>query len=93
MIELNSLTTPSPYKEISIRSAIADVLIDNERGELVAQFNLDAFMLNILAVERTLIEKVLAILNTATIKMIPSLCCKTKIVTYIIFTKLCSVPR
>lgn len=63
MIEVNSFTTPSPYKEMPIQSMIADVLIDNELDELVAQFNLEAFTLNILAVERTLVEKVLAIVK------------------------------
>lgn len=63
MIEVNSFTTPSPYKEMPIQSMIADVLIDNGLNELVAQFNLEPFMLNILGVERTLVEKVLAIVK------------------------------
>ena len=63
MIEVNAFTTPSPYSEMPIQSMIADVLIDNDLGELVEQFNLEAFTLNILAVERTLVEKVLAIVK------------------------------
>lgn len=63
MIEVNSFTTPSPYSEMSIQSIIADVLIERGFDELVLQFNLEEFNLNILAAERTLVEKVLAIIK------------------------------
>lgn len=63
MVEVNSFTVPWPYRQMPIQSMIADVLFDNGLDELVAQFNLEAFTLNILAVERTLVEKVLAIVK------------------------------
>ena len=63
MIEVNSFTTPTPYRAMPIRSLIGDVLINNGLDQLVERFNLETFMLNILGVERTLVEKVLAIVK------------------------------
>jgi len=63
MIEVNSFTTPSPFKKMPIQCLIADVLIQNGLNDVVVEFELEAFELNVLAVERTLIEKVLAVVK------------------------------
>lgn len=63
MIEVNSFTTPSPYNVMPIQSMITDVLLENSLDEVVAKFELEPFNLQILALERTLIEKILAIVR------------------------------
>jgi len=63
MIEVNSFTTPSPYNVMPIQSMITDVLLENSLDKVVAKFELEPFNLQILALERTLIEKILAIVR------------------------------
>jgi len=63
LIEVNAFTTPEPCERKSIQSMITDMLIGKSRYDLVDQYELGSFELNVLSVKRTLIEKLLGIIK------------------------------
>src|SRR5262249_41940605 len=63
LIELNSFTQPEPYENYKLHSLIAEILIENNRNDLVTEYELGNFSINVLSVERTLIEKILCVIK------------------------------
>ena len=63
LIEVNTFTNPEPYERKIIQSMIAVMLIREERQDLIEQYELGSFELNVLSVYRTLIEKLLGIIK------------------------------
>jgi hypothetical protein len=63
LIEVNAFTTPEPSERKQIQSMVADFLTEQAREDLVEQYGLMPFGLNVLSVERTLIEKLLGIIK------------------------------
>lgn len=63
LIEVNTFTTPEPWERKPIQSMIAEMLIKEGRQDLVKQYELEPFELNVLSVQRTLIEKLLGIIK------------------------------
>jgi len=63
LVEVNTFTRPEPYERKPIQSMIADMLMSEGRQDLVDQYELGPFELNVLSVQRTLIEKLLGIIK------------------------------
>jgi len=63
LLEVNTFTRPEPCERKPIQTMIADMLISEGRQDLVDQYELGSFELNVLSVHRTLIEKLLGIIK------------------------------
>lgn len=61
ILEINAFANPFPYTVISLESLITSYLQRLGRDDLIAQFELEAFPLQVLKPTRTLSEKVLAL--------------------------------
>lgn len=65
LIEINAFTYPEPYEQQSLQSFIAQMLADRGQTDLIARFELHAFAINVLSVERTLVEKMLGAIKAS----------------------------
>lgn len=65
LVEINSFANPYPYSEMPIQSMIADFLLQNGRKEAIEAFELKAFNVNVLGLERTLTEKLLSLVRAS----------------------------
>ena len=63
LIEINSFSNPEPFEKVEIRSLITDVLIEQKRQDIIDQYYLHGFLINVLSVERTLVEKILGVVK------------------------------
>ncbi len=63
IVEVNSFTKPEPYAKKSIQSFIGIALDKAERKDLVGEYGLEPFDVNVLSVERTLVEKLLGVVK------------------------------
>ncbi|MEE8059029.1 MAG: nucleotidyl transferase AbiEii/AbiGii toxin family protein [Pseudomonadales bacterium] len=63
LIEVNAFTNPEPFERMTLQSAIAEELINNDREELVKLFQLQGFDIDVLSVRRTLTEKILGVIK------------------------------
>jgi predicted nucleotidyltransferase component of viral defense system len=59
LLEINAFTKPSPINNLLLQAMIADFLQHSGKMAIASQFNLSSFSINVLSVERTLIEKIL----------------------------------
>ena len=63
LIEVNAFTHPEPYELRQIQTLIAETLPILGRADLIADFGLEHFSINVLSVRRTLVEKMLGIIK------------------------------
>lgn len=63
VIEVNAFTQPEPFESKRIQSLIAETLSEQGRTDLITQFALECFSINVLSVKRTLVEKLLGIIK------------------------------
>lgn len=63
LVEVNAFTHPEPYEQLELKTFIAEVLADQGRGDLIDQFCLQGFSINVLSVRRTLVEKMLSVIK------------------------------
>ena len=63
LIEFNSFANPFPSKQMKIESYIAEMLFQIDRSDLIKQFGLESFNVEVLDFKRTLCEKVMSILR------------------------------
>lgn len=63
LVEVNAFTHPEPYALKDIQSLIAETLIALGRDDLIAQYGLESFQINVLSVKRTLVEKMLGVIK------------------------------
>lgn len=63
LLEVNTFTRPEPREQKTIQTMIADILISGGRQDLIDKYELGSFELNVLSVQRTLIEKLLGIIK------------------------------
>lgn len=63
IVEVNSFANPFPNQQVLIRSMVYDFL--NERGsrDIIQQFGLESFYLNVLSKRQTLLEKLVALIR------------------------------
>lgn len=59
LLEINAFTNPEPFELLPIQSLISDALIQQDRQDLIEEFSLKSFSINVLSVKRTLVEKML----------------------------------
>lgn len=63
LIEVNAFTTPEPFEAKPVQTLIADALQTQGRLDLIGQYGLESFPVNVLSVERTLVEKLLGLIK------------------------------
>lgn len=63
LIEVNAFTRPEPFEPRTIRTLIADALEQLDRRDLIEQYGLGSFTVNVLSIRRTLVEKLLGIIK------------------------------
>ena len=63
MLEINAFTTPEPASWMPICSLITEVLVSQQRHDLIVQYHLGAVQIKVLAVERTLAEKIMGLVR------------------------------
>lgn len=61
IVELNSFANPTPYSLKTIESYISEFLVTKNAADMIAQYNLHSFDINVLDLNRTLCEKISAI--------------------------------
>ena len=63
LIEVNTFTKPEPFEKRELQSLVADFLTAVGETTLIAQYELESFSINVLSVQRTLIEKILGVIK------------------------------
>lgn len=63
LLEINAFTTPEPAQTMLVSALIYDLLEDRGYGELIDQYALAPFPLDVLSVERTLCEKIMGLVR------------------------------
>jgi len=63
IVELNSFANPYPYSKIPIHSLIGEYLQTTSKFDLIHKYELQAFQLNVLGKNRTLIEKLVSLIR------------------------------
>jgi len=63
LIEINAFSNPEPFKKIELQTLIAEILVDQDRHDIVEQYSLHGFFVNVLSVKRTLVEKILGMIK------------------------------
>jgi len=63
ILEINGMSIPEPWEPKEIKSYIANYLIENDLLDVVEEFELESFSVNVLNKERTFVEKIFAILD------------------------------
>ena len=59
LVEVNAFTKPEPFESRELQTLIAEVLAKKGEPELVTQYALEGFSVNVLSVRRTLVEKLI----------------------------------
>ncbi len=63
IVEINTYGNPYPYVRKSVNTFIADMMRQQGTDNLIAEFDMEPFMLNVLDKRRTLCEKVVSLLR------------------------------
>jgi len=63
LVEVNAFTQPEPFESRELQTLIAEVLIEKGEADLIAQYELENFSVNVLSVRRTLVEKMLGVIK------------------------------
>ena len=63
LIEVNAFTTPEPVEVLPVQTIVADALMRQGRGDLIEDYGLVAFPVQVLSIRRTLVEKLLGIVK------------------------------
>ncbi|WP_293721819.1 nucleotidyl transferase AbiEii/AbiGii toxin family protein [uncultured Cetobacterium sp.] len=63
IFEINGMSIPEPWEAKQIKSDISKYLLENGMDDVVAEFNLESFEVNVLNKERTFVEKIFAVLD------------------------------
>lgn len=65
LLEINAFTTPEPYSLMPVSTLIAESLDMIGRPDLVQEFGLAAFEVNVLNIERTVAEKIMGLVRAS----------------------------
>ena len=63
LIEVNAFTTPEPVEVLPVQTIIADALMRQGMEDLIEEYGLKVFPVQVLSVRRTLVEKLLGIVK------------------------------
>ena len=65
LLEINAFTTPEPYSLMPVQTLIAESLDMMGRPDLTQEFGLMSFEVNVLSIERTVVEKILGLIRAS----------------------------
>ncbi len=63
IVEINSFADPFPYQTLAIKSFISDFLLQTANDIYIEQYDLQAFEINVLNKEQTLLEKMVSLIR------------------------------
>lgn len=63
IVEINSFVNPFPFNKVGIQSMIGEYLQSQDQDDLVKQYDLSGFSINVLDKEQTLIEKLVSLMR------------------------------
>jgi hypothetical protein len=63
IVEINAFANPYPFVQQQINSFITDFLVETNRNDLLEEYNLYPFSLNVLDKRRTMIEKLVSLVR------------------------------
>jgi len=63
LVEVNAFAKPEPFELRVLQTLIAEVLAERSETNLIAQYALEGFSVNVLSVRRTLVEKILGVIK------------------------------
>ena len=63
IVEINSFANPYPYIKVSIQSMIGEYLQINNQNDIIKKFGLEAFKINVLDKNQTMIEKLVSLIR------------------------------
>lgn len=63
LVEVNAFTHPEPYERRELQTFIAEALVEKDHTDLIDRFELEGFSINVLSVNRTLVEKMLGVIK------------------------------
>ncbi len=63
IVEVNSFANPFPYQSMAIKSMINNFLVQTNNTKYVDQHNLQAFSINVLNKEQTMLEKLVSLIR------------------------------
>jgi len=64
LIEVNSFATPNPHSLMLVESYITTYLTEIKKDELVEKYQLESFDVNVLTINRTLVEKIMGLIRS-----------------------------
>lgn len=63
IVEINSFTNPFPYQALTIQSMVHNFLVQTSNTSYVGQYDLQAFSINVLSKEQTMVEKLVSLIR------------------------------
>lgn len=63
LVEINSFTNPDPIESRTLQTLIAEKLAEKGKSELISKYELQGFDINVLSINRTLVEKMLGVIK------------------------------
>ena len=63
IVEINSFTNPFPYEKLAIKSLITEYLEKNGQTDIIAEYELMPFKINVLNKNQTLLEKLVSLIR------------------------------
>lgn len=63
LVQINAFSNPEPFEKLKLQTLIAEVLIEKNKQDIVEQYDLHGFLINVLSVKRTLVEKILGVIK------------------------------
>lgn len=63
IVEVNSFANPFPFQRLTIKSMVFDFLIQTGNEKYIELYNLQAFEVNVLSKEQTLLEKMVSLIR------------------------------
>lgn len=63
LIEINAFAIPEPLEFLPVQTLIADALLNQGRSDLIEDYGLTGFPVQVLSIRRTLVEKLLGIIK------------------------------
>ncbi|MCK4880421.1 MAG: nucleotidyl transferase AbiEii/AbiGii toxin family protein, partial [Bacteroidales bacterium] len=63
IVEINSFANPFPYQPRTVKSLIHDFLTQTDNEEIIEQYSLQPFQINVLHKEQTLLEKLVSLIR------------------------------
>lgn len=63
LVEVNAFSNPEPFESRELQSLITEFLIKKGEIDLITQYELEHFSINVLSVRRTLVEKILGVIK------------------------------